>query len=620
MKERFEMNLKAIAHHVSSIMKVCVFLVASALVLVGQSSAQNKNEFVIRDVRIFDGTRTIPKGQIWVQNGRIKAVGADVKAPSSVRSINGAGETLLPGLIDSHTHAFGSALKEALAFGVTTELDMFTDHNYAAQIKKEQAEGKDLDLADLRSAGTLVTAPKGHGTEYGMAIPTISAPGEAQAFVDARIAEGSDYIKIIYDDGKTYGLNIPTITKETMAAVITAAHQRGKLAVVHIGTLQGARDAIESGADGLAHLFVDAAPDAEFASLVAKHHAFVVPTLSVLASISGAPSGKPLAADARIQPYLPPESLRGLGASFPRNSGQFSYAQETVRQLKGQHVPILAGTDAPNPGTAHGASMHGEVSLLVAAGLTPVEALAAATSAPAHAFRLDDRGEIAPGKRADLLLVKGDPTADISATRNIVGVWKAGVELDRESYRAALEKEKQAAAQSLAAAPAGSESGLISDFDDGETPRAKFGSGWVISTDSLRGGQSTAQMKIVAGGAEGSKSALQIDGTIVQTSIAWAGAMFFPGPAPMSPANLSAKKAVTFWARGDGKSYRLMIYTQSNGFMPKMQSFTAGQEWKKISIPFSTFEIDGHDVMGIFFGAWAEPGAFSLMIDNVRLE
>jgi imidazolonepropionase-like amidohydrolase len=614
------MKLNAIVRRCLSAVKACGLIAASVAIVVRPSVAQEKGEFVIRDVRIFDGTRVIPSGQVWVQSGKIKAVGTDVKAPQSVRTINGAGQTLLPGLIDSHTHAFTSALKEALPFGVTTELDMFTDHNYAAQIKKEQAEGKDLDMADLRSAGTLVTAPKGHGTEYGMAIPTISSPSEAQAFVDARIAEGSDYIKIVYDDGKTYGMNIPTISKETMAAVIVAAHQRGKLVVVHIGTQQGARDAIESGADGLAHLFIDSAPDASFAALLAQHHAFAVPTMSVLAMISGAPSGKPLAADARIQAYLTADSLRNLGGSFGGTHGQFSYVQETVRQLKALHVPILAGTDSPNPGTAHGASMHGEVALLVAAGLTPQEALASATSVPAHVFHLDDRGQIAPGKRADLLLVKGDPTTDITATRNITGVWKAGVELDRESYRASLEKEKQAAEKSLASAPAGSESGLISDFDSSDTPKAAFGAGWMVSTDSIRGGKSTAQMKVVPGGAESSKSALQIDGTIVENSVAWAGAMFFPGTAPMAPANLSSKKTITFWAKGDGKTYNLMVYLQSNGYIPKSQTFTAGPEWKKITIPFSSLETDGHDVMGIFFGAWVQPGAFSLVIDNVRLD
>src|SRR5258708_3965049 len=432
------MHPRTIVTFFSSTLKISASFLLSSIVLFAQTPAPNNSEFVIRNVRIFDGSQVIAKGQVWVQNGKIKAVGTDVKASASIRSINGEGQTLLPGLIDAHTHAFGNALKDALIFGVTTELDMFTDHTYAAQTKKDQAEGKDLDLADLRSAGTLVTAPHGHGTEYGIPIPTISSPDQAQAFVDARIAEGSDYIKIIYDDGKTYGITIPTVSKETMAAVIAAAHQRGKLAVVHIGSLQDARAAIQAGADGLAHLFVDAPPDAEFAALVSQHHAFVVPTLSVLASISGAPSGKPLANDSQLHPFLGPGTLKNLNGSFPNSHGAFANAQETVRQLRARRVPVLAGTDASNPGTAHGASMHGELALLVGSGLTPLEALAAATSVPAHAFHLDDRGQIAPGKRADLLLVKGDPTTDILATRTIVSVWNPAIADDRESYRAVV--------------------------------------------------------------------------------------------------------------------------------------------------------------------------------------
>ena len=130
--------------------------------------------------------------------------------------------------------------------------------------------------------------------------------------------------------------------------------------------------------------------------------------------------------------------------SFPKFTTVLSekFAEQTVSQLKAAHVPILAGTDAPNPGTAHGVSIHREMELLVRSGLTPAEALASATSVPATAFRLDDRGQIAVGKRADLLLVKGDPTQDITATRDIVSVWKLGVEDDRASYRAAIEKAK----------------------------------------------------------------------------------------------------------------------------------------------------------------------------------
>ena len=95
-----------------------------------------------------------------------------------------------------------------------------------------------------------------------------------------------------------------------------------------------------------------------------------------------------------------------------------------MRQLKAANVLILAVTDAPNPGTMHGASIHRELELLVQAGLTPLEALASATSVPAAIFGLADRGRIAPALRADLLLVQGDPTADIQATTiAMVHLW-----------------------------------------------------------------------------------------------------------------------------------------------------------------------------------------------------
>ena len=97
-----------------------------------------------------------------------------------------------------------------------------------------------------------------------------------------------------------------------------------------------------------------------------------------------------------------------------------------VAQLHRNGVRLLAGTDASSPGTAHGASLHDELHLLVLAGLSPPAALAAATSVPAAAFGLTDRGGIAPGMRADLVLVHGDPEHDITETRTIGQVWRAG--------------------------------------------------------------------------------------------------------------------------------------------------------------------------------------------------
>jgi len=111
-------------------------------------------------------------------------------------------------------------------------------------------------------------------------------------------------------------------------------------------------------------------------------------------------------------------------------------AVATVQAFHAAGVPILVGTDSANPGTMYGASVHHELALLVAAGLRPAEALRAATAAPAAAFGLSDRGRIAVGLRADLLLVDGDPLRDIAATRTIAGIWRGGVAYDRARWRA----------------------------------------------------------------------------------------------------------------------------------------------------------------------------------------
>ena len=206
----------------------------------------------------------------------------------------------------------------------------------------------------------------------------------------------SDYIKIVVDDASAYGAHRPTLDRETLKAVIDAAHKRGKLTVVHIGKQDDAREAIDAGADGLAHLFADSAPLPDFAKLVASHHAFVVPTLSVLESVSGIASGSALTTDSQLSPFLTSDDTTNLKRSFPKFATALNekYAEETVAQLKSAHVRILAGTDAPNPGTSHGASIHRELELLVRSGLSAEEALAAATSVPAAAFHLDDRGSL----------------------------------------------------------------------------------------------------------------------------------------------------------------------------------------------------------------------------------
>ncbi len=596
------------------------FLIAIAstfsLAAANPAAAQSEHGATLfRSVRVFDGVKTIGKRDVLISNGKISAVATSIPAPADATIIDGTDATLLPGLIDSHTHAFGDALQQALVFGVTTELDMFTDPKFAASMRAEQKKGNVADRADLYSAGILATAPKGHGTEYGVPVPTISSPDSAQAWVDARIAEGSDYIKIIIDDGSTYGRHIPTLSRPVVAAIVKAAHARGKLAVAHIGSLAEARMAIDAGVDGLEHLFVDHAPDANFGRFVASHHAFVTPTLTVLASIADSSGVAALARDARLSPYVSVSTRATINSSFPRRSGEhttYAFAPAAVKQLLAAHVPILAGTDAPNPGTGHGIAIHRELELLVQAGLSPSQALAAATSTPARIFSLHDRGTITVGKRADLLLVSGDPTSNITATRDIKGIWKGGVRYDRKPA-------ETGAATGMA--PSGSVVGMLSNFDDG-TIKTSFGTGWVESTDQMAGGKSTATMKVVDGGANGTPKSLETTGTVAPgLAYAWAGPMFMPGTQQMAPANLSSAKSIQFWAKGDGQTYHVMLFAQSKGYSPLSVEFVAGPEWKEYSFPFTAFEgIDGHDVMGIAFTAGPKPGPFSLRLDEVSFK
>jgi len=96
--------------------------------------------------------------------------------------------------------------------------------------------------------------------------------------------------------------------------------------------------------------------------------------------------------------------------------------------------------------------------------------------------------------------------------------------------------------------------------------------------------------------------------------------MFSPGSHPFESVNLSSKKAIRFWIRGDGRSYRLMFFTKSGGYNPAIQNLTVTAEWKEVTIPFSAFGTDGHDITAILFCAGGSPGAFTFAIDDVRLE
>ena len=562
--------------------------------------------FSIVGVTVFDGEAFQPDQDVWVEDGRIRDVGEALDLPEVLARVDGRGRTLVPGLIDGHVHSFGSTLNDALRFGVATVLDQATHPLFAASKRPARATLARGSEADLFAAGMAATAAGGHGTQFGVPLETLGGPAEAPAWVRSRKAEGSDWIKIIYEDGRVADREIPSLDRDTVGALIAAAHAEHLLAVVHVSTLEHALEAVSLGADGLVHVWRDELVDELQAARLAEAGVFIVPTLSVVARGGGGLLQQELleaAGDALVSPM----QRQTLVSRFPGDDGARAatgrdVAIENVRLLHAAGVDLIAGTDAPNPGTAAGLSMHGELRLLMRAGLSGAEALAAATSIPATIFGLDDRGRIAAGRIADLVLVDGNLEADLLSSIRIVAIWKDGYRVDRRP---------EAATPAVSSAPAGTT--LIADFTDGIG--AAFGAGWQVTTDGMRGGSSTARLSAEGG-------TLRVAGEVVaDTPFPWAGAIYFPGEQPMQPVDFSDREVLRFRVRGDGRTYAVGLFGAVAGAgAPPSVPFAAPPEWTEVEIPLARFPAaDPGVISGLAFVAEAPAGAFAFELDEVEI-
>lgn len=347
----------------------------------------------LRDVRVFDG-RGLTEPRTVVIDGAV--IGADA---TGAEVVDAAGAVLLPGLIDAHIHPEGhDALAALAAHGVTTGLTMAT---WPAELVAALRDAP--GLTDIRSAGLPAIGPGGlHARMPGLAeLAVVRDPAHARRFVADRVAEGSDYLKIMLEAPGEGGL-----PEDVAAELVAAAREHGLTVVAHAGSQGAYALALDVGADVITHLPLGAPLTDDHVRRIAADGRVVIPTLEMMHGLAGALN-------------LPP--------------GSYEAAAHGVAALHAAGVPILAGTDANvTPGVpyqpAFGASLHDELARLVDAGLSTAAALRAATSLPARHFGLTDRGAVEPGLRADLVLVDGDPIADISATRAIRRVWLAGAE------------------------------------------------------------------------------------------------------------------------------------------------------------------------------------------------
>jgi imidazolonepropionase-like amidohydrolase len=431
---------------------------------------------VVRNVRVFDAPRAQlldgPR-DVFVRDGIIRTVDPPgVYAPGAVE-IDGRGGTLLPGLVDVHTHTgstprppwqvgklpdIGENLAAFLYAGVTTVLDLGNLSPAVFRTRDEVTNGDQLGPR-LYAAGPIFTAPGGHPAEVlraylpwylrwyvlPRATREVATPDDAKRAVAALLPERPDFLKIALDGGPDG--DIPRLAPETIAAITLAGHLSGVRTVAHIGDSQDVINAVRSSVDALAHAPWREEISDEAVRAIAMAHLPVIVTLAIW-DVAGAPRrraedflpierevAQPDVMTALLGPAPPPDPF--MAASMRAAAEAHEARRRSIAKLRAAGVTVLAGSDGCNAGQFPGAGLHLELAKLVDAGLTPAEALRAATWENARFLMRDrtDFGEIAVGKRGDLVLVAGDPTARIDEVGRITHVVLDGMVLERRRGR-----------------------------------------------------------------------------------------------------------------------------------------------------------------------------------------
>ncbi|RBP49611.1 amidohydrolase family protein [Arenicella xantha] len=555
----------------------------------------NSNSFIIKHAHVFDGEQVLRDATIEIRDGIIQHVGNDLVS-DALPIIDASEKWLIPGLVDAHTHNFGSALSDSLNFGITTSIDMFTSADVISSAKTDRNALTKTDKADLFSAGMLTTSPGGHGTQFGIHVDTLTKPEQAAQWVARRQAEGSDFIKLVYMPNNSM---FSSIDRATATAVIEAAHNAGLLAVAHIDTLDDATAMLESGIDGLVHVFADQAVSQEFLDLALENSIFVIPTLSVLATVDHQRSGAILANDPSIKPFLNSASRQQLETDFGDATWpgfNFKLAQQNVRRMHEAGIMILAGSDAPNPGTTYGASLHQELTMLVSAGLTPREALRAATILPMQAFGINDRGRISVGQRADFLLLDNNPIENINATRNLHQIYKNGFAVNRTTTSANVVSSKIS-------------SGYLSQFAQDLNGPSNLN--WATTDDRMTGGNSSTKLRRTNG-------VLEVQANVQQGFMfPWAGAGLFGDTA----LDISDYHELSFMAKGSPGVYQALSFSGSMAGAPPAQTFNLTEEWQTFRLPLKQFHgLDSKQLIGFAIVAGPRPGKYKYSLKSVTLE
>lgn len=395
----------------------------------------------LTNARVIDGTGrpAMERATVLIRNGRIDAVGANVSIPAGAARVDMTGKTIMPGMINAHGHAQkGLDPKVPIREDLIRQLRMYAAYGVTTVVSLGANPDDELEQLKLRDEQNSTALDRSRVYTSGRSVRRFKTPEEARADVN-RVADlKPDIVKFHFDDPPG------NMNAETWGAIIEEAHKRGLRVAPHIFYLRDAKGAVEKGADVLAHSVRDLDVDAALIAEMKRRDVGLIPTLTREVTVYVYESTPAFFKD--------PFFLRGMSLfkehvdivsdpAFQQRVRNDKVAQsikqalvQAKKNLKILHdagVPIGFGTDGGVPnnmtfGRFQGYLEHMELELMVEAGLTPMQALAAATSTSARIMRLDQVGTIAAGKAADLLVLDANPLQDIRNTRQINSVWIGG--------------------------------------------------------------------------------------------------------------------------------------------------------------------------------------------------
>jgi imidazolonepropionase-like amidohydrolase len=412
----------------------------------------------ITGVTLIDGTSRPPlrDAVILIDGTRISQVGARgaVSIPAGATVIDGQGKFVIPGLADMHHHLLSgstrpqqnlqSNLRRMLVVGVTTVFNPSIGLADFAALKK-LAAADTAPYARFFGTGPIVTV-KGDFLGALVGSPTPDSVSDAVSVVNTLKAAGVDAIKVQRDDGRWSfkGGGFPLMKQDVLTALVRAAHQQGLKVFAHASMLKQAKEALRAGVDGLMHGIIDEPVDQEFLTLMKQNAATYVPTMAMYNDVADvaawARRQAPSWDKAGMQPprlyefFSTPAGVRQFESIFTNTAFARSHLpiqKANLEKVFDAGVPVVLGTDTGFTGVLLGISTQIELELLVEGGLTPGDALRAATINAARMIgREQDFGTVEPGKFADLVILDADPLADIRNVTRIHRTLKGGVEFD----------------------------------------------------------------------------------------------------------------------------------------------------------------------------------------------